>query len=83
MEKNYKKGFKGVEKEMKEDILFALYKDKAIGRKEQFRDTIKEYVDEIDFETLYLRIVNYQVEKYNTQLLKKQHNRIFRVFMEG
>ena len=83
MEKNHKKGFKGVEKEMKEDILFALYKDKAIGRKEQFRDTIKEYVDEIDFETLYLRIVNYQVEKYNTQLLKKQHNRIFRVFMEG
>lgn len=83
MEKNHKKGFKGVEKEMKDDIVFALYKDKAIGRKEQFRDTIKEYVDEVDFETLYLRIVNYQVEKYNTQLLKKQHNRVFKVFMEG
>lgn len=68
---------------MKDDIVFALYKDKAIGRKEQFRDTIKEYVDEVDFETLYLRIVNYQVEKYNTQLLKKQHNRVFKVFMEG
>lgn len=55
---------------MKDDIVFALYKDVPIGRKDEFKRTVAKYIDDINFNDVFLRIVNYQVDKYDTQLMK-------------
>lgn len=56
---------------MKDEIVFAMYKDKAIGRKDIFRNQVRMFNTQINVDELFLKIVNYQIEKYGTQLLKK------------
>lgn len=60
---------------MKDEIVLAIFKDKAIGRKDIFRNQVKMFNNQINVDELFLRIVNYQIEKYGTQLLKKTLNR--------
>lgn len=52
---------------MKEEILFSLYKDKPLCNTLVFRKKMSEYKD-IDANKLYIRITNYQVEKYGCTL---------------
>lgn len=52
----------------KEDILFALYKDKSINGSESFYKEMKQYKNEVNLRNLYTRIVNYQIDKYGTTL---------------
>lgn len=56
----------------KEDILFALYKDKSHSSKEDFLKDLKQYKNEVDLRNLYIRIVNYQIDKYGCTLDSKR-----------
>ncbi len=50
---------------MKEDIIFSLYKDKPVKNAKKFqKEIIKKYKD-INVKELYLRITNYQLDKYD------------------
>lgn len=52
----------------KDDILFALYKDKATNGSEDFQKQLKKYKNEVNLRNLYTRIVNYQIDKYGKTL---------------
>lgn len=52
---------------MKEDLVFALYKDKIITCK-SFKHMCKSKYGIKDPQDLYVRINNYQIKKYGTQL---------------
>lgn len=56
---------------MKEDIVFALLKDKAIGSKQEFQKQIKKYYKDVDETLLYQKINNYQIEKYGSNIMRK------------
>ena len=56
---------------MKEDIVFALLKDKAIGSKQEFQKQIKKYYKDVDETLLYQKINNYQIEKYGRNVMRK------------
>lgn len=56
---------------MKNDIVFALLKDKPMGSKQEFQKQIKRYYQDIDETNLYSKITNYQIEKYGTALVRK------------
>ena len=56
---------------MKEDIVFALLKDKAIGSKREFQKQIKRYYQDVDESILYSKITNYQIEKYGITIVRK------------
>lgn len=53
---------------MKEDMVFALYKDKIITCK-AFKNMCKNKYGIEDPQDLYVRINNYQIEKYGCQLV--------------
>lgn len=53
---------------MKNDIVFALYKDQAIGNKNEFREKVKKYIKDINLDELFIRITNYQIETYGLTL---------------
>lgn len=53
---------------MKDEIVFALYKDKAIGSKDEFRRTIKKFIKDINVNEVFLRITNYQIDTYGLTL---------------
>ena len=55
---------------MKDDIVFALYKDKILGSRHAFERQIKKFIKEINVSDVYLRILNYQIEKYGCVLTK-------------
>lgn len=52
---------------MKEEILFGLYKDTPLVNTVVFRKKMQMYPD-IDANKLYVKITNYQVEKYGCTL---------------
>jgi hypothetical protein len=56
---------------MKEDIVFALLKDKAMGSKTEFKKQIKRYYKNVDESYLYQKITNYQIEKYGSTIMRK------------
>jgi hypothetical protein len=51
----------------KEQYLFAKYKDTSIGSAEKFRKQIK-HIDGVNFYTVYINVVNYQIKKYGHSL---------------
>lgn len=53
---------------MKEDIIFSLYKDKPVRTAKEFRKEIESKYKGINAKELYLRITNYQLEKYDSVL---------------
>ena len=53
---------------MKEDIIFSLYKDKPVRTAKEFRKEIESKYKGINAKELYLRITNYQLEKYDCVL---------------
>ena len=53
---------------MKEDILFCLYRNKKMKAPE-FKGEIYKKFGISDCTDLYIRIVNYQIEKYGYQLI--------------
>lgn len=50
---------------MKEDIIFSLYKDKPLRTAKEFRNEIESKYKDINAKELYLRITNYQLDKYD------------------
>lgn len=52
----------------KGDILFALYKDKPTDGSRKFQRNLKKYKEEVNLNNLYVKIVNYQIDKYGTTL---------------
>ena len=56
---------------MKDDIVFALYKDTAIGNKNEFREKIKKYIKDVNVGALFVKITNYQIDKYGKVLRNK------------
>lgn len=54
--------------QMKDEIVFALYKDTAIGSKDEFRKKVKKYLKDINFDELFIRITNYQIDTYGLTL---------------
>ena len=55
---------------MTERILFEMYKDTAELFYLQDRNKIKEKYPNINFSSLYTKVVNYQIKKYGIQLSK-------------
>lgn len=53
---------------MKNEIVFALYKDKAIGSKKEFKEKIRDYIKDVNVSELFVRITNYQIDKYGRVL---------------
>lgn len=53
---------------MKTEILFARYKDTPVKRKKQFQTKLKEFAEEVDLGELWVRITNYQIDKYGMPL---------------
>jgi hypothetical protein len=54
---------------MKENIIFSLYKDKPVRSAKEFRNEIeRKYGKEVNAKELYLRITNYQIDKYGYML---------------
>lgn len=53
---------------MKNDIVFALYKDQAIGNKNEFREKVKKYIKDINLDELFIKITNYQIDTYGLTL---------------
>jgi hypothetical protein len=53
---------------MKEDIIFSLYKDKPIRTAKEFRKEIENKYKDVNTKELYLRITNYQLDKYGHSL---------------
>lgn len=56
---------------MKEDILFAIMKDKPLENSKK----IKEKYHDINCAELRLMIINYQIDKYGYQLTKIDNNK--------
>lgn len=56
---------------MKDDIVFSLYKDTPLNSKNDFIELVKPFKNQINVNDVYLRIVNYQVEKYGSGLYDK------------
>lgn len=52
----------------REDILFALYKDKATNGSKEFKEKLKKYKKEVNLTDLYTRVINYQIDKYGVSL---------------
>ena len=50
---------------MKEDIIFSLYKDKHVRNAKRFREEIEKKYGDVNAKELYLRITNYQLDKYD------------------
>lgn len=55
-------------KEIVEEYLFEVYKDKAITNKDLFIHGLKNFRKQIDLRELYTRIVNYQIDTYGNTL---------------
>lgn len=53
---------------MKNEIVFALFKDEVIGSKDQFRSKIKKYIKDVNVNELFIRITNYQIDTYGLPL---------------
>ena len=53
---------------MKDEILFAIYKDEAIFNKKEFKKDMKKYKKDANLDNLYVRIVNYQIDTYGYTL---------------
>ena len=53
---------------MKNEIVFALFKDEVIGSKDHFRSKIKKYIKDVNVNELFIRITNYQIDKYGLPL---------------
>ena len=53
---------------MKENILFVLYKDKPLDNKKTFKQKLKKYAKEINIDNLFIKINNYQIDKYGSAL---------------
>lgn len=53
---------------MKDDIVFALFKDKPTNGKDLFKKSVKKYIHEINVNEVYRRIINYQIKKYGYTL---------------
>lgn len=54
---------------LKEDILFCLYRNQKMHARD-FKKEIQDKFGIADATDLYIRIVNYQIEKYGYQLIK-------------
>lgn len=52
---------------MKEDMLFAILKDKPLENSKEFKNRMKKY-GKINSTDLYIRITNYQIETYGYSL---------------
>lgn len=53
---------------MKDDIVFVLFKDETLHGKNEFKKSVKKYGSQINIDNVYLRIINYQVDKYGQTL---------------
>lgn len=53
---------------MKDEIIFALYKDKPIGNKKLFNKQCEKYAKQININEMYRKIVNYQIDTYGNTL---------------
>lgn len=51
----------------KKEIIFALFKDKALDI-DIFKDIVKKRYKIDDYYKIYLKIINYQIDKYGIQL---------------
>ena len=56
-----------MKKEFIENYLFEVFKDSTFKGSGEFKIVLKDFID-IDYSRLYIRIVNYQVKKYGTNL---------------
>lgn len=53
---------------MKNELIFELYKGKPTGNKKNFKKDVLKYGKDIDVDNLYIKIINYQIDKYGHQL---------------
>lgn len=58
---------------MKEDIVFSLHKDKPVRNAKHFEKEMKEKYGNINTKELYLRIVNYQLDRYDHVLWNSEN----------
>ena len=67
--KRLKETIKEVEQEKSmEDILFEKYKDIAFGGIKPFKEAIQDYLDIVNANDIYARILNYQIKTYGQAL---------------
>ena len=54
--------------QFKENMIFQMFKDKCIGTAQKFKKEMKDKYNIDNVRDVYIKIVNYQVEKYGEQL---------------
>ena len=54
-------------------LVFNLYKDVAFKNTESLKSKIGKLIDKIDFKKLCVDIINYQIDRYHTQLHKHEN----------
>lgn len=53
---------------MKDEIVFALFKDEEIHSMDYFKFLTKKINGDFNISKVYIRIINYQIEKYGISL---------------
>lgn len=53
---------------MKEDLLFAMYKDEPVESCQRFKIKLQKYKKDVNLTHLYVRITNYQIDTYGNML---------------